>query len=258
MLGTNILEIVHPEEREKAWYRINERRTGKRCTKSMELRLLTKEKETVHFEKRSRGAQAELRSLRTAEQHLNQPDIGGDGGAIDRATYCAIDPQGKIRALYSLQPQDIPNITGLRADLNKAPGYLSALLKNDSVIVIDVSRDLRLKPLAEIMAAGHTRALLDIPVIRSNGVVGLLCFDSPQPRVWSELEIACLTEIAMHLRVAFQSISTWKANRQAEERSAWLAEEWETTFNSLDILVSIHDKDFKLSGIKRFLNPAFS
>ena len=145
----------------------------------------------------------------------------------------------------------------MRADLNKAPGYLSALLKNDSVIVIDVSRDLRLKPLAEIMAAGHTRALLDIPVIRSNGVVGLLCFDSPQPRVWSELEVACLTEIARHLRVAFQSISTREANRQAEKRSARLAEEWETTFNSLDILVSIHDKDFKLVRVNKAFAEMF-
>lgn len=55
LLGTNILEIVHPEDRAKACYRINERRTGKRCTKSIELRLLTKEEETVHFEKRSKA-----------------------------------------------------------------------------------------------------------------------------------------------------------------------------------------------------------
>lgn len=55
LLGTNILEIVHPEDRDKACYRINERRTGKRCTKSIELRLLTKEEETVHFEKRSKA-----------------------------------------------------------------------------------------------------------------------------------------------------------------------------------------------------------
>ncbi len=54
MLVTNILEIVHPVDRDKACYRINERRTGKRCTKLLELRLLTKEEETVHFEKRSK------------------------------------------------------------------------------------------------------------------------------------------------------------------------------------------------------------
>ncbi len=180
MLGTNILEIVHPEDRDKACYRINERRTGKRCTKSIELRLLTKEEETVRFEKRSKAngdfavflinaeglyasatpearsfagtqgiarditelkkAQGELKlnyarlellnsistSLilgETVEQLIEQtvkklhecfPEY--------RAAYCTIDSQGKSRALYSLQPQDIPNITGLRADLNKAPG----------------------------------------------------------------------------------------------------------------------------------------
>ena len=42
LIGTNILELVHPEDRNKATYRINERRTGDRSTKSFKLRLLTK------------------------------------------------------------------------------------------------------------------------------------------------------------------------------------------------------------------------
>ena len=40
MLGTHILEIVHPEDRGAAAYRINERRTGARATSDIEMRLL--------------------------------------------------------------------------------------------------------------------------------------------------------------------------------------------------------------------------
>ncbi|HGY55749.1 MAG TPA: PAS domain S-box protein [Caldithrix abyssi] len=37
--GTNFLDIIHPEDRERAKHRITERRTGKRRTRALELRL---------------------------------------------------------------------------------------------------------------------------------------------------------------------------------------------------------------------------
>jgi len=46
LLGTNMLEMVHPEDREKARYRINERRTGERSTRALEIRLLPKSSTT--------------------------------------------------------------------------------------------------------------------------------------------------------------------------------------------------------------------
>jgi PAS domain S-box-containing protein len=42
LINTNIFDIVHPDYKGKALYRINERRTGDRSTKSLELKLLTK------------------------------------------------------------------------------------------------------------------------------------------------------------------------------------------------------------------------
>ncbi|MCP4728081.1 MAG: PAS domain S-box protein, partial [bacterium] len=42
LIGKDILEIIHPEDHNIAQYRINERRTGERRTKSLELRLLDK------------------------------------------------------------------------------------------------------------------------------------------------------------------------------------------------------------------------
>ena len=54
LIGKNIFELVHPDDREKARYRVNERRTGDRRTKSFEVRLLTLEKKPIPFEIRSK------------------------------------------------------------------------------------------------------------------------------------------------------------------------------------------------------------
>ena len=55
LIGKNILEFVHPDDREKAVHRIDERRTGDRSTKSYEIRLLRKDLDHVPFENKSRG-----------------------------------------------------------------------------------------------------------------------------------------------------------------------------------------------------------
>ena len=50
LIGTSLLELVHPEDHEKAKRRILERRTGERMTKFYELRMLTKNKEVINVE----------------------------------------------------------------------------------------------------------------------------------------------------------------------------------------------------------------
>ena len=47
LIGKNILEFIHPDDREKAVHRIDERRTGDRSTKSYEIRLLRKDLDYV-------------------------------------------------------------------------------------------------------------------------------------------------------------------------------------------------------------------
>lgn len=43
LIGVNIFEIVHPLDREKAVYHVNERRTGERSTRSYAVRFITKD-----------------------------------------------------------------------------------------------------------------------------------------------------------------------------------------------------------------------
>ena len=72
LVGINIFEIVHPREREKATYRINERRTGERGTRGYEIHLLTKDQ---MIEKQSRNSieSAPLISV-TANGHYRYGD----------------------------------------------------------------------------------------------------------------------------------------------------------------------------------------
>lgn len=68
LLGKSILEIVHPEDRKKARFRLNERRSGKRKTALFEIRLVTKETgEDVAFEFENREDVASQYFLITAE-----------------------------------------------------------------------------------------------------------------------------------------------------------------------------------------------
>ena len=67
LIGNNILELIHPEDREKVTYRINERRTGDRSTTFLEVRLLINKRNFGPFEDRPRGAENEPIFLITAE-----------------------------------------------------------------------------------------------------------------------------------------------------------------------------------------------
>ncbi len=89
LLGKSITDLVHPEDKEKARYRINERRTGERRTKSFELRLVTANGKPVYFEDRAESVPLELVFLLEAEgiyatsQPLQSTFIGTQGIARD-------------------------------------------------------------------------------------------------------------------------------------------------------------------------------
>jgi len=50
LIGTNVMQMVYPEDRTKTIHKIKERRTGDRSTKSFETRLITKNQTPVSFE----------------------------------------------------------------------------------------------------------------------------------------------------------------------------------------------------------------
>ena len=134
-----------------------------------------------------------------------------------RIAYSTIDEQGRMTVTHSVEPPGMPSLAGMSGNLGSAPQYLDALRRRESGIVEDVAADPRLASLAEIFSASGVRSVLDVPVQHSDKLVGLLCFDSPQPRRWSDHEIATLREVAEDLSVAIANAGAEQERRQAEE-----------------------------------------
>jgi len=100
-IGRNIFDLVHPEDREKAVYRLNERRTGERSTKDFKIRLLIKKAE--HSESPEKNV-TEAGIFSVNAQGLYQSEIpepmsfAGTIGVV-REEYA--DRQAKIREIES-------------------------------------------------------------------------------------------------------------------------------------------------------------
>ncbi|MFQ5528077.1 MAG: ATP-binding protein [Thermoanaerobaculia bacterium] len=122
-----------------------------------------------------------------------------------RAAYASIDDTGRLRIMAAREPAGMQPIEGLESHLGVAPEYLAHLRRNELAAVEDIDRDSRLAPLAEVLKAGGTRAVLDVPVHHSGRLVGLLCLDSSEPHGWSENQIATLSSVAGSLAVAVKS-----------------------------------------------------
>jgi len=79
LIGTSILDLVHPEDRETATYKVNDRRTGDRSTQSLEIRLFTKDHDPVSFEFKASDEPFEPTLAVSAEgiYSSDQPQIEG-------------------------------------------------------------------------------------------------------------------------------------------------------------------------------------
>ncbi|MFW5807198.1 MAG: PAS domain S-box protein, partial [Spirochaetota bacterium] len=144
-------------------------------------------------------------------------EIGGEFPEL-RAAYSTVDAEGVLRVLASTQPEGMPSIEGVEADLNEAPGYLRELRQGKPLAVTDIRGDERFAPLHSAMEAGNTRALLDVPLTHSDNVIGLLCLDSPVKRRWHDDEVRTLQEIADYLTLAIQNERSRRALEESEER----------------------------------------
>jgi two-component system, cell cycle sensor histidine kinase and response regulator CckA len=129
LIGKNILEFIHPDDREKAVYRVNERRTGDRSTKSFEIRLLRKDLAYVPFENKSRGFEAVLidaEGIYNPENAEINSFVGTQGIIRDiserrRAEEALRESENKFRTVFDTSPHAIAIAeikTGKLVDVN--------------------------------------------------------------------------------------------------------------------------------------------
>ncbi|MBI1881175.1 MAG: PAS domain S-box protein, partial [Chloroflexi bacterium] len=172
-----------------------------------------------------------------------------------RVAYSTIDDQGCSITVHSVEPPGMPRLAGVTADLSAASEYLSILRQRKPVVVSDVAHDSRMAALAGLIAAGGTRAFLDVPLYHSTNLVGVLCLDAPEARQWSEHETTTLTEIAEYLSIALQNIHEQQERERAEADLRASEERFRLVINSISdhiYVTRVTDKD---EHINLYLSP---
>jgi len=143
LIGENLLQLVHPGDREKAIYRINERRTGDRKTKSFEIRLLTKDLVTVPFESKSKGFGRFLNNsegiYKTKKPHQDS-FVGTQGIARDitlrrQAEKALKESKKRFELLfeYAPDPYYLSDMNGIFLDGNRASEKIIGYSKEELI-----------------------------------------------------------------------------------------------------------------------------
>ena len=151
LIGRNILELVVPEDRDNATYRINERRTGKRATTDLEVRLmLSPTHGGVDSEERYFSVSAE--GIYTQATPNAESFIGTQGIARDinqrKALENRLEQSKKMEAMGNLA-------AGVAHDLNN---ILSGLVGYPELLLLDLPANSPLREKIETIQRSGQRA----------------------------------------------------------------------------------------------------
>ncbi|MBD2461352.1 PAS domain S-box protein [Oscillatoria sp. FACHB-1407] len=158
-----------------------------------------------------------------------------------RVAYFVLDEDNIISLIHQAQPANFSPIT-IDTDMSAATEWVNALRQFEPVIVEDISQASILASQKESLLAEKVQAVLDIPLKHSNTEIGILSFESAEPRRWSEYEIATLIEIANYLSLVLQEANTQKlcewieaALLQSRQTNALLATALEKAGDAIEI-----------------------
>lgn len=169
-----------------------------------------------------------------------------------RVSYSTVDSSGLLEVVVSHQPEGWASLMGVSADLSAAPRYLAALRSGQSVVLSDTELEPPDLDVRKAVDSSLTRAIMEVPVRNTQGLVGILAFCSPAPREWSEHELEALTGIASYLSIALQESA---AREQAISALASLNEseaKFFTFLNKCPVVAFMKDEE----GRMLFINEA--
>ena len=134
-----------------------------------------------------------------------------------RVTYSKVDRTGHLVAIHSVHPEGMPTLATGSTNLNEAPEYLRSLRNGEPVVISDVAQDPAMAQHGEAVCNG-ARAMLHVPMEHTNGLVALLCLDSPVSLSWSMHAITTVTEVAAHLSFVLKDAEAEKTRTELEEQ----------------------------------------
>ena len=134
-----------------------------------------------------------------------------------RVVFTAVGVGGSASVVKAIQPAGSVDKELADWDLNSAPEYFTALRRGRPMIVEDVEQDQRLGNLVPHLLVNGTRAMLEVPVMRSTDLVGILSLQSGEPRTWDMYEIAMLSEVGDYMTVAIRDAHERDERRRAED-----------------------------------------
>ena len=101
------------------------------------------------------------------------------------------------------------------SDTDLSEWYRATIARGESVVVSDVQSDPRVED-AEWLVERGILAYVDAPVRTADQLLGVLCFDSAQARVWSAHEIRTFSEVADQLGVILSDARSRSQRDRAE------------------------------------------
>jgi len=132
-----------------------------------------------------------------------------------RVTYRRVDGSGELVVTNTVHSDAMPSLEGVSMDLNEAPEYLRSVRAGQPVVLSDVAEA---GELHDRVVGEGTRAALHVPMDHGDGVVTLLCLDSPETLTWSMHAITIVTEVASHLSFVFKDAEASKTRKHLEEQ----------------------------------------
>jgi diguanylate cyclase (GGDEF)-like protein/PAS domain S-box-containing protein len=169
-----------------------------------------------------------------------------------RVSFSTIDEQDKQTVIYSAEPPRMAPLAGRVIDLSRAQDCLATLRRLEPIIVADVAAEARMAPLRHLLSASGTRAVLGVPLPHPHKLLGLLCFESPELRPWSEHEIATLLEIAEYLSIALKDAHAENERKLAVEALREISQNLQAIIETSPVPIMALDPEGKV----KIWNPA--
>ena len=163
-----------------------------------------------------------------------------------RAAYSTLAPGGEITIVHTSGPNELSWPKNIATGLTLPASVIKSLRDRDLIVVADVEIDRSAGPPRAARVGGNARAFLDAPVPHSDELTGLLSFDSPTPREWSEHERATLRDVADVLAIAIMDVRRKRALEESEER-------FRTVFEQSPFGMVVIDPDFRIAKVNRAL-----